>query len=224
MAISGNDRSRNDCIRKVKLCPNKDGENTSVDLAMRIKSRQDQVLFVMPVLILLMASPALALHEAGPVGPYNVSFYMNTSSKYVVMVNGPSSGITSSDVRFTRYNLSIDGNEGLASIILTNYENDMPASINANEDVVLAALVSLGCSDPKLYPSTIAIDGHQGVFGNCKHDSGDTVVVVSYSPDARLVNETFIGRTDCRIVSTFPWEITRDMLYTLHVDVPTEGP
>lgn len=208
----------------MKLCPNKDGENTSVDLAMRIKSRQDQVLFVMPVLILLMASPALALHEAGPVGPYNVSFYMNTSSKYVVMVNGPSSGITSSDVRFTRYNLSIDGNEGLASIILTNYENDMPASINANEDVVLAALISLGCSDPKLYPSTIAIDGHQGVFGNCKHDSGDTVVVVSYSPDARLVNETFIGRTDCRIVSTFPWEITRDMLYTLHVDVPTEGP
>ena len=188
---------------------------------MRIKSRQDQVLFVMPVLILLMVAPVIALQEAGPVGPYNVSFYMNTTSNYVVMVNGPSSGITSSDVKFTRYNLSIDGNEGLASIILTNYEKDMPASINANRDVVLAALVSLGCSDPKLYPSTIAIDGHQGVFGNCKHDSGDTVVVVSYSPDARLVNETYIGRTDCRIVSTFPWEITRDMLYTLHVDAPT---
>jgi hypothetical protein len=209
----------NDCIRKMKLCPNKDGENTSVDLAMRIKTSHDQILFVMLVLILSMATPAPAMQVAGPVGPYNVSFYMNTTSKYDVMVNGPFSGITSTGVKFTRYNLSIDGDEGLASIILTNYEKDMPASINANKDVVLAALISLGCSDPKLYPSTIAIDGHQGVFGNCKHDSGDTAVVVSYSPDARMVNETFIGRTDCRIVSTFPWEIARDMLYTLHVEV-----
>jgi hypothetical protein len=185
------------------------------------KSRRKLLFAVTPVIILLLTGSTVALHEAGSVGPFNVSFDMNTTSKYTVMVNGPSSGITSDGVRFARYNLSISGDEGLASIVLTDYEENMSASINANTDVVLAALMSLGCSDPKLYPSTVAIDSHQGVLGNCKHDSGDTVVIVSYSPDATLVNETYTGRTDCRIVSTFAWEITRDLLYTLHIGLPT---
>ena len=45
----------------------------------------------------------------------------------------------------------------------------------------------------------------------------------AYSPDARAYEDgVYRGRTDLRIISTYPWEIIRDLLYTLHVEVPKE--
>ena len=49
------------------------------------------------------------------------------------------------------------------------------------------------------------------------------MVAASYSPDARLYEDgSYRGRNDCRIISTYPWEIIRDLLYNLHVEVPAE--
>ena len=77
------------------------------------------------------------------------------------------------------------------------------------------------------------IDGRPGALGNFRferqflghgqYQEGDLVVAASYSPDARFYEEGVSrGRTDCRVISTFPWEIIRDLLYTLHVEVPKE--
>ncbi|NTV76954.1 MAG: hypothetical protein HGA68_03005, partial [Methanothrix sp.] len=33
---------------------------------------------------------------------------------------------------------------------------------------------------------------------------------------------SYRGKNDFRIISTYPWEIIRDLLYTLHVEVPAE--
>ena len=49
-------------------------------------------LLLLPVLlVLILAAPAFAAHESGPVGPYNVSFDMNTTSNYTVIVEAPTS-------------------------------------------------------------------------------------------------------------------------------------
>ncbi len=177
-------------------------------------------LILVLVMILASAGLSLASHEAGKLGPYTVSFDMNTTSKYKVVVDPPSSGVTSNGVKFNRYYLSVDGDDGFASVILTGYDKIMAADIDANREIVAGALTTIGCDSPKLYPSTIAIDGHQGVLGNCKYPSGTAIVVVGYSPDSVLVNGTYVGKTDCRIVSTYSWETTRDILATLHVVVP----
>ena len=183
------------------------------------------------LLVLSMAAPAFAAYESGPVGPYNVSFDMNTTMKYTVIVEARSTGVTSLGVNFARYNLTIDSADYLVWLILTRYDEPMVANITANEYIVYNALLNAGADKPNLYQPLI--DAKPGVLGNFRferqflgqgrYQEGDLVVAASYSPDARVYEDgVYRGRTDCRVISTFPWEIIRDLLYTLHVEVPTE--
>ncbi|MFA6371901.1 MAG: hypothetical protein WCW68_04690 [Methanothrix sp.] len=183
------------------------------------------------LLVLSMAAPAFASYESGPVGPYNVSFDMNTTMEYRVIVEAPSSGVTSLGVNFVRYNLTIDSADYLAWLILTRYDEPMVANITANEYIVYNALIDAGADKPNLYQPLI--DGKPGVLGNFRferqflgqgqYQEGDLVVAASYSPDGRAYGDgVYRGRTDCRVISTFPWEIVRDLLNTLHVEVPKE--
>jgi len=189
--------------------------------------RVELILFLM----LFLAAPAWAAHEAGMVGPFNISFDMNTTMKYSVIVEGPSSDVTSSGVKFTRYYLTVDSAEYFALLVLTEYEKPMLASIDANKDIVVAALQGAGADQPKLYQPLI--DGQPGVLGSFRFENqytgqgtyaqGDIVVAASYSPDgAVLDNGEYRGRANCRVISTYPWEIIRDLLYTLQVEVPKE--
>lgn len=178
-----------------------------------------------------LAAPAIAYNESGPVGPYNISFNMNTTLDYQVVVEAPTYGKTSMGVKFDRYNLTIESADNFAWLILTRYDEPMVANVTANEYIVYSALISAGADKPNLYQLTI--DGQPGVLGNFRferqflgqgqYQEGDLIVAASYSPDARISEDgVYRGRTDCRIISTFPWEIIRDLIYTLHVDVPEE--
>lgn len=185
-----------------------------------MKVRAELILALMLAMMLAMVGHSLAAREAGQVGPYNISFDMNTTMNYEIFVDPPSSGVTSSGQKFVRYNMSIETTDYFAWVILTSYENNMLASINANKDIVEAALMESGCESPKLYQPLI--DGQPGVLGNCRFENGEVLVVASYSPDALVRdNGEYSGQTNCRVLSIFPWEITRDLLYTMHVEVPS---
>jgi hypothetical protein len=189
-------------------------------------------LVLLPVLlVLILAAPAFAAHESGPIGPYNVSFDMNTTSNYTVIVEAPTRGITSQGENFTRYNLTVDGTDYFLWLILTRYEEPMLANITANAYIVWNALLNAGADQPKLYQPLI--DGQPGVLGNFRFENqnlgqgqykqGDLIVAASYSPDGRVYEDgVYRGRTDCRLISTFPWEVIRDMLNSLHVEVPRD--
>ncbi len=181
------------------------------------------------LLVLGLIAPAFAAHESGPVGPYNVSFDMNTTAKYTVIVEAPTRGITYEGVNFTRYNLTVDSTDYFLWLILTRYEVPMLANITANEYIVWSALMNSGADQPNLYQPLI--DGQPGVLGNFRFErqnlgsgqykEGDLIVAASYSPDGRVYEDgVYRGRTDCRVLSTFPWEVIRDMLNSLHVEAP----
>ena len=183
------------------------------------------------ILLLLLAAPAWAGHEAGSVGPYNVSFDMNTTMLYKVLVDEPSQGVTAGGVSFTRYNLTIDSADYTAYLILTRYDQPILASINNSKEIVIAALLSAGAKEPKLYQPLI--NGQPGVLGSFRferqylgqgaYQQGDIVVAASYSPDGAVRDDgLYRGRTDCRVISTYPWEITRDLIYTLNVAAPED--
>ena len=55
------------------------------------------------LLVLSLVAPAFAAYESGPVGPYVVSFNMNTTMEYTVIVEAPSHGVTALGVNFIRY-------------------------------------------------------------------------------------------------------------------------
>lgn len=183
------------------------------------------------LLALSAALPALAAHESGRVGPYVVSFDMNTTRPYTVYVESGSTGTTSMGIGFTRYNMTIDSDDHTASLVLTHYDELMIANLTANEYIVYYALIDSGADTPKIY-SNVTIDGQHGVLGNFRferqflgqgqYQEGDLVVAAAYSPDAREIDGLFWGKTDCRVISTYPWEIIRDLINTLHVEVPAE--
>ena len=181
------------------------------------------------ILMLFSASPILASHETGVVGPYNISFVMNTTMDYSVIVEKPSSGVTEDGIKFDRYNLSVQSTDYFAWIVLTRYAEPMLANITANAFIVQSALLGSGADEPELYQPLI--DGQPGVLGNFRlerqdlgqgqYKEGDLVVAASYSPDATVQdNGEYRGITNCRVLSTFPWEVIRDLLYNLHVEAP----
>ena len=187
--------------------------------------RAELILFLM----LFSASPIMASHEAGVVGPYNVSFDMNTTMDYSVIVEKSSSGVTEDGVKFDRYNMSVQSTDYFAWIVLTRYSEPMLANITANAYIVQSALVGSGADEPNYYQPLI--DGKPGVLGNFRFErqdlgngqykEGDLVVAASYSPDAKVQeNGEYRGITNVRLLSTFPWEVTRDLLYYLHVEAP----
>ena len=56
-----------------------------------------------------------------------------------------------------------------------------------------------------------------------RENEGDLIVAASYSPDGKEYEDgIYRGNTDCRVISTFPWEVIRDMLNTLHIEVPDQ--
>ncbi|MDD1758386.1 MAG: hypothetical protein LUQ22_06605 [Methanotrichaceae archaeon] len=169
------------------------------------------ILFLIAVLI----SPALADHEMIQLGPYNVSFDMNTTANYGLIRDEPSGGITYKGIPFVRFNLSIDGEEGFAVLVLTKYNESMVADATANMGIVQDVLATTGCEKPQLFRPSI--DGKPGALGSCRFPSGDILVSASYSPDGTQQGSEYLGKTNVRVLSTFPWEITRDMLYTLVV-------
>ncbi len=174
-----------------------------------------------------------AAHESGSIGPYAVSFDMNTTMDYQVIVESASNGVTSTGVSFTRYNMTIDSTDYFAWLILTRYETPMVANVTANEYIVYNALLSAGADEPKIY-TNISIDGKPAVFGDFRFDrqylgsgqyqEGDLVVAAVFSPDAKLYEDgSYMGTTDCRVISTYPWEVITYLLYTLHIEVPEEA-
>ena len=167
------------------------------------------------LLILILTCPALADHEKVQLGPYNVSFDMNTTAHYKVTKEEPSNGITYKGIPFVRFNLSIEGDEGFAILVLTRYNDSMVADTNANMGIVQDVLSTTGCEKPKLFRPSI--DGKPGALGNCRFPSGNILVIASYSPDETNQGGEYLAKSNVRVLSTFPWEITRDMLYTLEV-------
>jgi len=169
--------------------------------------------------MLVLACSASAVHEKGQLGPYNISFDMNTTDNYLISADGPSNG-AANGLRFTRYNLSITGESGLIFVVLTDYGIDVPANDDDNKNIVDGLLQIAGCSRPEEYKVTI--DGHRGILErsqSCNISPPALVTCVSYSPDAAIKSNVYRGRINCRIVSTYPWQTTRDMLNTIHIEI-----
>jgi hypothetical protein len=166
-------------------------------------------------MIAALISPALADHEMIQLGSYNVSFNMNTTANYWIVKDEPSKGITYKGIPFVRINLSVEGDEGFAFLVITKYNESMTTDANANMEIVKDVLATTGCEKPKLFQPSI--DGKPGALGSCRFPSGAILVSASYSPDGAQQGSEYFGKTNVRVLSTFPWGITRDMLYTLVV-------
>jgi len=171
---------------------------------------------LMLVLLIMIAGPGAASSVNEKLGPYNVSFDLNTSEKYSIIREGPTEGITNSGAKFTNYNLSIDGGNSLLYLVLRSYNINDTTDIDSNKtnvNLVTGFLKTAQCTNTKLYQ--LPIDGQTGILGACSFPSNEVFACASYF----IENQSSpIKKTNCRVFSTYPWEVTKEMLYSLRVE------
>ena len=171
---------------------------------------------ILLLLVLILAAPAFAAHESGPIGPYNVSFDMNTTTKYTVIVEAPTRGITSQGVNFTRYNLTVDSTDYFLWLILTRYEEPMLANITANADIVWNALLNAGADQPKFYQPLI--DGKPGVLGNFRFENQNLGQGQIQTGRSHCRSQLLPGRKSLR-----GWSLSGKNRLPRHIHLPMGG-
>jgi hypothetical protein len=180
-------------------------------------------LVLMVAMLVCSASAGLVKEK---LGPYNVSFDLNTTEKYSVGAEGPSNGVIDKGVKFVEYNLSVDGGDSLLYLVLREYKINNQTDIDSNKtnintvtgtiNTITKMLNTAQPPNVKLYQ--LPIDGHTGALEVAHFPSNNEVFAcASYFLDN---NSSLIKKTNCRVFSTYPWEITREMLYSLHVKGP----
>jgi hypothetical protein len=168
-------------------------------------------------LILVLAAAADAIPEAVQLGPYNLSFDLNTSMSYQVAVEKPVMAVGMGNNMGNTYGLSVKGNDSLISIFITGNQDLRHANYLANRAVVEGFLVDAKCTNINITDEVI--DNHVAALGGGLMPSGKVIFAASYSPDATSVNDGYMGKTICRLFSTFPLEETRELLRSIHVEV-----
>lgn len=158
-------------------------------------------------------------------GPYNVSFDLNTTEKYTVITEEPSNGVTENGTKFVEYNLSVDGDDSLLYLVLKGYRIYNKTDIDSNKtnintvtgtmNTIIGMIGTTQRPSMKIYQ--LPIDGHTGVLEACRFPSNEVFACASYFLES---DTSAIKKTNCRVFSTYPWEITREMLYSLHIEGP----
>ncbi len=178
------------------------------------------------VLMAVLACTASAGSVNEKLGPYNVFFDLNTTEKYSITTEGPSNGVTENGTKFVEYNLSVDGGDSLLYLVLRGYKINNQTDIDSNKTnintvtgTMNAIIGMLGTTQrPSIKIYQLPIDGHTGVLEACRFPSNNEVFAcASYFFES---GTPAIKKTNCRVFSTYPWEITREMLYSLHVEGP----
>ncbi len=166
------------------------------------------------LLILALAGIACAATESYSLGPFVLSFDLNSTIPYTVSTERPLDAAGGSLI----YGLSIRSNDGLIYIAITYNPDLRPATFEANRAIVQSFLQEMGCTDLNI--TREIIDAHQAAIGGGLLPSGRVLYCASYSPDGTTEEGALEGRTNCRLLSTFPLAETANLLRSIHVEPP----
>jgi hypothetical protein len=183
-------------------------------------------LSIAAILCLLLSSAALASPEMHQLGPYMVSFDMNTSLSYQIQTQNP---VVYPNA--TVYPLVITTNNTTgASISITQYNNLTTSTLEVNEVTagLRMALRGINATAPK----KITIDNMNGFWlsgmpfaGMVNAPSGSMFYQAQYWLDSRdcECGPVSVGTTLVNIASMYPQNITESLLGSIHVTAVQEA-
>lgn len=168
-----------------------------------------------------MSSLAFAATETEQLGPYTVSFDMNTPMQYQVVVQQPIETPI-----YTAYSLRINSSDTTsAGIGITEYRNKTDATLSVAKQLMIMQMALTGFNLTAA-PEDMTIDGRDGFLMIGAPFSG--------MENAPQISEIFragywldsvdcecgpvsAGTTNVGIYSTYPEDVTRNLLSTLSV-------
>jgi hypothetical protein len=174
-------------------------------------------------LTLMLASTAMAAQESSQVGPYTVSFNMNTPQAYTV-----EPAQTQSTPSGAAYLLTIvTNNETGATIGVTQYSNLTDSTVVVGKTIRSMNMI-LGGLNVSSAPVDMVIDGKPGfvITGVATvpvgaPGAGSQIALYEASYWLDSVNcqcgPISAGRTNVVVRSTYPHDVTQGLLSSLHV-------
>lgn len=168
---------------------------------------------------LMLSSLALAAPEAHQLGPYNVSFNMNTGMNYQIQTPSPAMYPFA-----TIYPLVIitDNTTG-ASISITKYNNLTDSTLQVSEEITALRMALRGINLTSSVET--AIDGRNGFllsgtpFRAANALSGLTFYQAQYWLDSSncTCGSISAGTALVDITSTYPQDVTQGILGSIHI-------
>ncbi len=172
------------------------------------------------ILLLMMSFSALAAPETHQVGPYKVSFNMNTNATYQIQT--PNATVYPSATVYTLVTAT-DNTTG-ASIGITKYKNLTTSTLETNEEIA-ALRMALGGINVTA-PVEQVIDNNSGFLlsgrpfpSMVNMPSGTVFQQAQYWLDSKNCEcgPVSVGTTLVNIASTYPPDVTQGILSSLHV-------
>lgn len=169
--------------------------------------------------VLMLSSLALAAPETHQLGPYAVSFNMNTSMNYQIQTPNPAVYPFA-----TIYPLVIvtDNMTG-ASISITQYNNLTDSTLQVSEEITALRMALRGINTTA--SEEMAIDGRNGFLisgvppGVANVPPGFTFYQAQYWLDSNgcVCGPVSVGTTLVDIASTYPESVTQGILSSIHL-------
>ena len=167
------------------------------------------------LLVLMIATTAHAKTETNNIGPYKVSFDLNTTLNHTVKlskpINSPSAVLY--NIFITTRNYTLAGLSIIESKNLT--DSTLPTDKYINELNMV-----IGGYSKNISSANITIDGKKGFVLTGLNTKNMRLFQASYWLDRKdcECGPVSIGTTQVAVTSAYPVNVTIDMLKTLHIE------
>lgn len=176
-------------------------------------------LLLATALVLMLSSMALAAPETRQLGPYSVSFDLNTNMNYQVQTSEPSTTASA-----TVYSMRIltDNSTGAGISIIENKELT-DSTTSTIKQLVAMGLAFSGINTTNIVDQTI--DGKNGFvaigvpFAGQNNAPSQLYRAIYWldSVDCTSCGPVSAGKTSVDVSSTYPQDVTQNLLNSIHV-------
>ncbi|MHC1630943.1 MAG: hypothetical protein ACXQT4_01400 [Methanotrichaceae archaeon] len=171
---------------------------------------------LLTLVMLLLASTASAVPTMMNLGPYKLSFDLDTATNYTAQIQEPISSTTYTGVDYVDYSILINCGDNEAQINMTDYYSPVPASDEVTKSMSRKITREMACMNIETREQLI--NRHSGFLTTCEDLSGKSIFQASYWLDRYFTSGDYVGQNSCRITSDLPWKTTNSLLTTIHVE------
>ena len=173
-------------------------------------------LFLVFSAALLLASAAYAAQETVDLGPYKVSFSLESATNCTVQAAEPVEGRTPSGIDYTERLILKTCDDGRAQIKVTSYNSPVPAGDRETTALSRKVPWKIGCIGVET--NSRLVDRHTGFLTTFREVSGEEVYQIAYWLDRYLAPGDYRGETSCVISSSLPWTATKELFDSVTVE------
>jgi hypothetical protein len=171
---------------------------------------------VISAAMLLIPAAYAAQEEIVDLGPYQVSFSLESGRNCTVQVAEPVEGKTPTGIDYTERLTLLECDDGQVQIKVTSYNSPVPAGDGVTKTLSRKLPWNIGYIGVETKERLL--DRHTGFLTTFEEVSGEDTYQAAYWLDRYLAPGDYLGKTSCVITSSLPWTATKELIDSVHIE------